>query len=291
MKHAFLIMAHQYYEQVDKLIDVLDHERVDIFIHIDKKSPKHKFPSCKYSRLIRIPSIRTNWGSFSLVECELRLLEEALKTDNYCFIHLISGQDLPIKSIDYILTFFDSNNERNFIHYDIASMSEENEDRIKYYFPFLNFGPRRRSSFFYLAGTAAVIIQKILRVDRTKRYLGSYKSGSQWWSIKPDLARFVVSQRELISKLFKFTMCDEMFMQTLIYNSEFFDTVYLKEVDDMHANQRLIDFKRGAPHIWTMDDIEELKHSDLLFARKFDETVDSKVIDEVIRICKRADVL
>ena len=80
-------------------------------------------------------------------------------------------------------------------------------------------------------------------------------------------------------------MSDEMFIQTLIYNSSLYETVYIKKYDDQRANQRFIDFKRGHPYIWTIKDIDEIKRSDLLFARKFDEKYDSKVIDEVVKIC------
>ena len=37
-KHAYLIMAHNQAELLKKLVQCLDHERTDIFIHIDKKA-------------------------------------------------------------------------------------------------------------------------------------------------------------------------------------------------------------------------------------------------------------
>lgn len=36
-KHAYLIIAHNEFDLLQKLISVLDDERNDIFIHIDKK--------------------------------------------------------------------------------------------------------------------------------------------------------------------------------------------------------------------------------------------------------------
>ncbi len=35
-KHAFLIMAHNQYPLLEKLVDLLDDERADIYLHIDK---------------------------------------------------------------------------------------------------------------------------------------------------------------------------------------------------------------------------------------------------------------
>ena len=38
MKHAFLIMAHHQESVLKALLQALDNDRVDIFVHIDKKS-------------------------------------------------------------------------------------------------------------------------------------------------------------------------------------------------------------------------------------------------------------
>lgn len=38
MEHAVCIMAHKNVEQLNILIEILDHERIDIYLHIDTKS-------------------------------------------------------------------------------------------------------------------------------------------------------------------------------------------------------------------------------------------------------------
>lgn len=38
MKHAYLIMAHNEWELLNKLINALDYSDNDIYLHIDKKS-------------------------------------------------------------------------------------------------------------------------------------------------------------------------------------------------------------------------------------------------------------
>lgn len=288
MKHAFLILAHKNFAQLRMLINLLDNHRVDIILHIDKKSPEFHPPKCKYSKLIQIHSMRTNWGAYSLVECELRLLEAALANDTYSYIHLISGQDLPIKPIAEIISFFDTNNY-NYVHFDKPEKSITRYQRIRYYSFFQNIKPRERRSLWSLLQRAFIAFQKCIQIDRTKKYSGEFKAGSQWWSIKPELAEYILSNRELIHMLFQFSMCDEMFVQTLVYNSPFFETLYIQEEDDLHANQRLIDFSSGRCKVWTMEDIDIIRNSDLLFARKFDENVDSKIIDEVVKMVTRND--
>ena len=51
-------------------------------------------------------------------------------------------------------------------------------------------------------------------------------------------------------------------------NSPFKDKRY-NPVKNESPSLRLIDWKRGAPYVWTNDDKEQIMSSDDLFARKF----------------------
>ena len=42
-----------------------------------------------------------------------------------------------------------------------------------------------------------------------------------------------------------------------------------------------IDWKRGAPYVWTNDDKEQIMSSDDLFARKFSTAKDKQIIDYI----------
>lgn len=59
---------------------------------------------------------KTNWGGFNILKTELYLIKEALRDDcNY--IHLISGQDYPIKSLAEFKYFFEKENTAEYIEY------------------------------------------------------------------------------------------------------------------------------------------------------------------------------
>lgn len=64
-KHAYLIMAHNQSELLKKLLTVLDNERNDIFLHVDKKSDldlddfSH---CCKKSSIFFTDRINVYWG-------------------------------------------------------------------------------------------------------------------------------------------------------------------------------------------------------------------------------------
>lgn len=107
MKHAFLIIAHNEYPILEVLLSMLDDERNDIYLHIDKRAvalyQKIKgFKTRKAGFYLIEKSIKVYWGDISLVKAEYLLFETALKNGTYVYYHLLSGTDLPIKSQDYI---------------------------------------------------------------------------------------------------------------------------------------------------------------------------------------------
>ncbi len=82
-KHACLIMAHNQFELLGKLLECIDHEQNDIFLHIDKKADfdevslaSHLSASkCYFTRRIKV-----TWGGYSQIAAELILLEKAVST-------------------------------------------------------------------------------------------------------------------------------------------------------------------------------------------------------------------
>ena len=108
-KHAFLIIAHNQFDILEKLIIMLDDDRNDIFLHIDKRV-EHLDKDCylalvKHSDLHFTKRMAVYWGHSSQVDCELLLLGECLKYGPYQYVHLLSGVDLPIKTQDEIHRF------------------------------------------------------------------------------------------------------------------------------------------------------------------------------------------
>ena len=76
-KHAYLIMAHNQFDLLCKLIRELDDERNDI----DKKAgtiDEKRFRECvQRSNVFFTDRISVIWGGESLVECELLLFKAA----------------------------------------------------------------------------------------------------------------------------------------------------------------------------------------------------------------------
>ena len=83
-----------------------------------------------------------------------------------------------------------------------------------------------------------------------------------------------------IESTFHNTLCaDEVFLQTLVHNSKFRNTLYHNKYDnDLLSIVRYIDWTRGAPYTFKVDDFDELMKSPFLFARKFDTNESYKLI-------------
>jgi hypothetical protein len=84
--------------------------------------------------------------------------------------------------------------------------------------------------------------------------------------------------------MFRNSYCgDEVFVQTVAANSEYAGRLFMPQCNDDHfACARLIDWERGNPYIWRTEDFDLIKSSPCMFARKFDLSVDSNIVDLIL---------
>ena len=282
-KHSFLIIAHNNFDVLEKLLRLLDDFRNDIFVHVDSKVDNFDFDYFKKiitkSTLIFTERIDVQWGGYSLVECKLLLLKSAIRTEEeYSYYHLLSGVDLPIKSNDYIHHFFNENDGKEFIGYikDFGDLS-----RIKYYHLFNELGRKVdfNSKIKKFINKLLLLLQKLSKINRINNK--EFFRGANWFSISNNLASFVVESEPVLKKIYAYTiLSDECFLQTLVYNSDFYDKVFKRNEHDT-GHMRLIDWHRGKPYIYIKNDYNELMQSEMLFARKFDAKIDADIIDAV----------
>lgn len=292
-KQAFLIIAHNNFEILEKIVKLLDNENVDIFIHIDKKTSIDNIEQLKnilYSNINIYQKINVNWGGSSQIDVELFLLEKAIQYAEknqiqYSYFHLISGVDMPIKPIKEIINFFEQNKGKEFIHFYAKELNDTVIDRFKYYH-FLEENKWKRNKFgkhiYKVINKILMIMQKIIRINRTKKNK-IYQYGCNWFSITIDFAKYVLEKKDIIKKEYKYTYCcDEIFIQTLLINSEFKENLYLPTYDNNYAQcQRYIDWTRGNPYTFRKEDFEDLMKSNYMFARKFDYKLDSEIIEKI----------
>lgn len=278
-KHAFLIIAHNDWPLLSKLLTCLDDKRNSIFIHIDEKS-NFEFKDVyepSESECVYIKKQKVMWGGESLISVEMSLIKAAIEYNHFDYLHLMSGQDLPLKTQDEIHRWFNNHQGGNFISQD-SNLNNLIINRISKYWFLQNIAGRRRGILFGLLrrlDRVSVRLQEILKVDRTKKIPMRIYKGDNWFSITGDMAEILLAFETQIRSWFGKGWCaDELFLQTIAYNSSLKDTI-------VNDSLREIDWKRGNPYIYTVDDKELLLSSKKLFARKFSMEIDNEIINIV----------
>lgn len=256
------------------------------FVHIDLKTINEtklheikKLIKTRNYRLIKNPKLIT-WGRFSIIEATMILINNALSFTKvqFDYLSLHSGEDLPLKTNQYIANYLASNYGRQFVeHFEISSNSHWKGngglDRLEYFWFLEEVGWDKSKQ-----------LVKVQKITSTKKSLPNkiekLYGGSQWWTITANCAKYVMNT--LIHDLtmlnyFKFSFIpDETLFQTIILNSPYFANVD-------NNNLRLIDWHSGPnyPKIFTFVDELRLRESKSLFARKFNIANDFKIVKAV----------
>ena len=202
-KHAYIILYHKNSDQLIRLLKILDDPRNDIYIHADKRS--RDFPmdqlrnAVKKSGLFFTERISVHWGSFSIVKATLILLKEATKKGQYAYYHLLSGQDLPIKTQDYIHTYFKENSGKEFINFLPDKCRETFVSRIKQYRFLQGLYAGRKgliASGIQLIERASVKIQRSMKINRIRGKEKNIFFGSEWFSVTNEFAKYTIQHEK-----------------------------------------------------------------------------------------------
>lgn len=277
-RHAYLILVHNCPRLLQVLIDMIDDERNDIYLHVDGKANIGQFANIRATKsklIFTAQRIKVYWGNDSMINAEYVLFETAHRCGPYSYYHLLSGVDLPLKNQEYIHHFFDEEYRgHEFVGFTKNMVLTH---RLRYYYLFGRYMRpeigNRKARFFSFIRKYALSLQKEMGVWRNKNVTIMY--GPTWVSITDDLCSFLLSQKKRIQKFYRMTSNpDESFIQTIVYNSPFYDNIHDKE-DEYLSCMRLIDWEkepnRSSPHTWRCQDWDELILSNRLFARKFSE--------------------
>lgn len=296
-RHAYLIMTYDRWEQLGVLINLIDDERNDIFLHINALSKDVPFEIIKNmvnnARLIILERFPIFWGDYSITNCIIQSLKTINRTGQYEYIHLLSGMDLPIKSQNYIHDFFDKNKGANFINtYPFGALPKAWYQRVSLYNSGTKYFRHKNVCIRKIARGIDKVgrkVQLLLGVDRVKKLCSAQNitimGGATWFSITEQLAVAIIDNENLIKRIFsdRTIFADEMFVQTIVWSFGFGETIF--DSSDLYktgnGSMRYIDWSRGAPYTWAMKDLEELRLSNCLFARKFDQNTDWDIIDSV----------
>jgi hypothetical protein len=275
MRYACLIVTYTSAELTIRTIKKLDNGDFDFYIHLDKKVDINT-----HRELFDMPNvifikerIDVKWAGYTVVQASLNGLKEiAASGKEYAFINLLSGQDYPLKSADYISNFLSKQVGKQLIkHWDFETEWEEAFQRIhKYHFTDTVFKGR------YILQRA--INSMVKRKPPTD--LRFYGTSSTFWTLSPECAFYVmdyIKARPKFERFLKFTWgSDEFIFQTIIMNSHWKDQVH-------NNNYRYIDWSGGGSHpkLLVSDDYEKIVETDNILGRKFNMDVDPHVLDMI----------
>lgn len=265
MKHAWLIITHNEFDILNKLVSKLDHQQSDIFIHFDRKVSKLPSLHVENSRLfILADRIDVHWGSVSQIQCELALFNEAYKQGPYDYYHIISGTTLPLKPWDVLNLYFKNHQGKSIltpVHKDLPYQESLKVRRVNLFLKhFSDDGVRGRTSqFFWKAGIA---VQRVFnfKINRKKEF---YKA-SNWLSLTQEAVTFLLSRKKEILKTYKYSFCgDEFFIPSELMATALRDCLVGDE------NYLLHNISRSNASVFHLNEYVDLTRSGYLFGRKF----------------------
>ncbi|RZK24766.1 MAG: glycosyltransferase [Hymenobacter sp.] len=276
MRIAHLIMAHKNPVQIGRLIRALAHQGFDFYIHLDAKMDMRD-----YEHLARISHVTftprrfaVRWASYrftgAILECTRDILNSGIKYD---FVNLLSGQDYPIKPAATIYDFFAKHTGHSFLSFEPESSAwwKHAKSRIEQY----------HTTYFQFRGQ--YMVQRLVNWVMPKRQFplpydlyGS--SDGSWWTMSGECAAYLVRFLDENTKLRFFSIftwgSDEFLIATILLNSP-------HKASIVNENYRYIDWSEGAanPRTLTAQDFSRLARGHKLFARKFDITQDSEILN------------
>ncbi len=300
-KHAFLIMSHGNFYVLEKLIRMLDDARNDIYLHIDKKIKEFDFEY--YKGLVQKSGLffleqrlDVRWGDVSQIKLEFLLFKLAFSKGRYMYYHLLSGVDLPIKSQDEIHFFFEKHSGKEFVGFKEDHLFDKSRVTYIHLFPsrFKNANLKLRFIYSKMRG-AFLRLQRFFHY----RYLIEkdgfiLKKGPNWVSVTGNFVEYLLPFEASCLKMYRWACCaDEVFLQTILYNSPFREHIYAYEREQLQSCMRLVNWRKGtknylqgSPDDFKLEDRQMLLKSDRLFARKFSDR-NKDIVDWVFETFKR----
>jgi len=289
MKHAIIILIHKELECVNRLILYFKYN-CDIFIHIDKKCDVSddfvKIISNNYNVKQIYRKYNVNWGGFSILKTEYYLLKKIALYGIYDYVHILSGQDYPIRPFCEFYNFFEMNKNSDFIQYVNIPNSRWDRNsfsRFQYFYLFDWFKSRTKAQKYNC------IIKKTQNIIGFKRNVPSsfdkLYGGSQWFSLSISSVMSIIEYTQKHIKFYKrmkYTFApEEIYFQTVLLNINNNQTI-------IPLNKRYIRWKYengNRPANLDASHFRYLITSNCLFARKMQNNVSEsllKLVDDYL---------
>lgn len=282
-RHAYLVLAHTDSAQLKCLLAAIDDSRNDIYIHLDSKwddiSTIELKNVVKRSSIFFVKRIHTAWGGSNLIRAELNLISRAYSSGKYSFYHLLSGQDMPVKSQNYIHNFFIKHPNECFLQSVDWKINERFRLRFEQYHFLQDILIGKKRNIWKYLEFLFCYLQKIIGVQRFKgiKIIAAW----QWFSLPESVISYLAENAELIQRRWRFTYCcDELFIPTELnragYTKLFSSLGGLRFIEwQWQGRHDLSPRYLNSEDAWIIDD------PNILFARKFKERESEEVLKRI----------
>ncbi len=312
MKKAYLIQTFNQPLMLKKLVTALETEEAYFFIHIDAKFDITPFREAvkDIKNLQFVDRIRVNWMGYSQVAASLILMRQATNFQEFDYYSLLSGSDYPIKTKRHIIEFFEGK-KIEYINYWKLEDRPSWFYKMEYYYLTDAFAIRDYYPKITLRGIYWRLFFRLKNYFPKRQFFRDIVpyGGSDWWTLTHDCVKYILdyvdSHPEFVD-YFRYTLCpNDMFFQTIVMNSKFADSAQncekykawsleTSQADKLSGNNMLpensfnlryidwsgeITHERDRPATLDERDFEKIKHSEDLFARKFDLVRSAKLLE------------
>lgn len=291
---AYIVSAYKNPAQLVRLVHRLSAPNTHVLVHVDRRTPAPLYramaePLRALDRVLLLERHACRWGDFGHVRATLKgiaaLIEQGLPFD---FVILLTGQDYPIKSQRDIARTLAQHRDRSFMEYfplPTPKWMHGGLDRIEHWhlhvlglhlvFPGEHILSRSA------IGLGGHYLDRLVRLRR--KFPAGFRpfGGSSYWCLNRACIAYVyqfVRQQPPFVRFFEHVFIpDESFFQTIILNSPLRQVV-------VNDNLRYIvwsDEATRSPAILRGADVARMLASPALFARKFDATRDTAVLDRI----------
>lgn len=278
-RHAICILGHNNFSVIRTLLMQLDAPEFDFYIHINAKIkvfPKQEWiDTVRQAGLYFVERKKIVYAEYSMMEGIKSLLSTASQK-YHDYYHIILGADLLIKTKEEFLNFFEINKGKEFVGFSESYVIE----RVRYrnYFRDWRQKSRIKSLIYVKLRRFLIFLQKSMRIENRPNF-EEVKKGGDTYSITHSAVIYLLQMEPKFKRFFYYSFAPtEFFAQTLLWNSDFRDSLYLPGENESLQSLREIDWKRGRPYVYRKEDFRMLMNSKGMFARKFDENVDMEIV-------------
>ncbi|MFA0067595.1 beta-1,6-N-acetylglucosaminyltransferase [Vibrio breoganii] len=293
IKIAFLCLAHNNFEYLKELKRYCVSDDDSFFLHVDSKAEfdNKSFRGKNVYLIGNEDRVNTKWGTFSIVEATIKLMEMAKTQCDYDYYILLSGYDIPLRSkttlkkelekhhgIISVWNSCEFNNPKSVENLKIScrDVNKYMKKRIyqeffhyhNYNFQFMNLGYLQNQPSRVRLYIGVFLKRLLSKLKSNKNFdFKKYYKGSQWWAINESMVDYCLEFNRA-EQFHHMHAPDEKYFHTLLMNS-----VFKNQMTVSNGNE----FLEGTHYIrWESDGMKEIGTenfnlaiaSEALFTRK-----------------------